>query len=73
MNPAVLAALDRLNRALPASNYRVSTPGGQEVICEPTLVIVDSPMPTVAAALACLFNALVAARGGVADEPVEVG
>lgn len=71
MTADVLAALEKLDSALPNARYRQDTSDPQLLVCEPTLVIADSPMPAVTAALTELFNALVAARGE-ADEPVRV-
>jgi hypothetical protein len=71
MNATVLDALDKLDKALPQAHYRQDAGNPQLLVCEPTLVIADSPIPAVTAALSELFNALVTARGG-ADEPVRV-
>jgi hypothetical protein len=67
MTSAIAAALEKLDKAIPAAHYRQDVSDPQLTICEPTLVIVDSPKPAVTAALTELFNALVAARS------VEVG
>lgn len=72
MTPAVAAALEKLDQALPDIRYHVSLVSPQLLISDPTLVIVDSPRPAVVEALRDLFNAVVAARAGEADEPVKV-
>lgn len=71
MTPAITAALEKLDKALPAARYRQDASDPQLAVCEPTLVIVDSPKPAVTAALTELFNALVAARSGAADDSTQ--
>ncbi len=72
MNAAVAAALEKLDKALPDAIYRQSWCCPQHVICEPTLVIIDSPKPAITEALKDKFDAVVAARAGEADEPLKV-
>lgn len=72
MNAAIVAALEKLDKALLDARFRQDAGNPQFLISEPTLVIVDSPKPAVTAALGELFNALVAARAGEADQPVQV-